>query len=49
LKSRFVVSMPPQAAADKAEQGLSKHGSVLDLDGNGAKSRARLGAAFRAG
>ena len=27
--------MPPQAAADKAEQVLSEHGSVLDLEGNG--------------
>jgi hypothetical protein len=31
----LVVSMPPQAAADKAEQVLSEHGSVLELDGNG--------------
>jgi hypothetical protein len=38
----LVVRMPPQAAADKAAQVLSQHGSVLDLDGNGGDSDGRV-------
>jgi hypothetical protein len=38
----LVVSMPPQAAADKAAQVLSEHGSILDLDGNGEDPDRRV-------